>query len=112
MKKLIAFRHFRQCGDDIEPTDPKEVKAEKEKQFKKKGDPWFFEMLMQPRYKINGIVQSYESHPDYIKRVAEKIEDEKKQKKVQEAEESLAQLLPEAMRLKNDEAIKKQTKRL
>ena len=46
MKKLIAFRHFRQCGDDIEPTDPKEVKAEKEKQFRKKGDPWFFEMLM------------------------------------------------------------------
>ena len=68
---MIAFREFRSKADDVNPTPIEDVKYEKHKAFKKTGDPWLFELLMSDRHVIDGKIQPYLEHPEYLKRTAE-----------------------------------------
>ena len=67
--KMVAYRKFRQLGDDIEPTPMYQVRMRNFAEFKKTGDPDLLELLMGPRKYQNGKIKPYTEHPIYLKKL-------------------------------------------
>ena len=63
----IAYRDFRREADDIDETPMEEVKFEEQEKFKREmADPVILDLLMGPRHVIDGKIQPYDQHPDYL----------------------------------------------
>ena len=54
VQRLVSFRRFRREADDITPTSPQELQRIADQEYEAKGDPFLFELLMEPRYVVRG----------------------------------------------------------
>ena len=71
----IAYRDFRREADDIDETPIEDVKIEEREKFRREmADPAILDLIMGPRHVIDGKIQPYHEHPDYLEHLKKQEE--------------------------------------
>ena len=93
----IAYRDFRREADDIDETPIEDVKIEEREKFRREmADPAILDLLMGPRHVIDGKIQPYHEHPDYL----EHLKKQEDQKVVEKQKDSVQKTDTEMMKLR------------
>ena len=110
VQNMVAFRNYRRFADDIKATSKQEIKEEQEVAFRQKGDPWLFELLMEPRHVKHGVVMPYDQHPEYLHRIDNEINAQEEQNKARKEEELRNKRVCSALEMRREQ--KKITQKL